>query len=553
MALIDDRRLAPGTELGPYRIEDLIGAGGMGEVYRARDSRLRRDVAIKVLPAAYAADSDRLRRFEQEARAAGALNHPNLLTLHDVGTVGGQPYLVTELLDGETLRARTARGSMSVARACAIASDIARGLAAAHAKGIVHRDLKPENVMVTRDGRVKILDFGLAKLRAPDPAADDLTAAAPLKTETATVMGTAGYMAPEQVRDEPADPRTDLFALGAILYELITGQRSFSRASRIETLNAVLHDDPSGWPAPSVSIPIGVERIVRRCLEKDPDARFESARDLAFALDTAVSAPESGTTAPKMFRTIDARLAACALLVAAFAGGLVVWRAAPAAHPTAPRTMMRFQIEAPAQAIIRQQIAISPDGTMIAAAGRVDEAWRIFVRRLDHLEWAELPGTAGGAYPFFSPDGAFLGFVKEGKLYKIGLAGGARPTELAEFKGFLSASWPTNEAIVVATIQHGLQRVSADGGAPVAITTPDQAQQEIDHHDPQLLPGGRAVLYSIHEGAELFRVAAQSLATGERKVLPKTGSTRGTRRQVISSTRIAAACTPRRSTSSVSS
>ena len=286
-----------GRVIGPYRIEGLIGEGGMGRVYRARDSRLGREVAIKLLPARYAADADRLRRFEQEARACGALTHPNVLTLYDVGTADGRPYLVTELLEGETLRDRLRRGAMSAARACDVAAAIARGLAMAHAKGIIHRDLKPENVMLTRDGRVKILDFGIAKLRASDDAS--ATDEKDRHTDPGMIVGSAGYMAPEQIRGKATDGRADVFALGAILFELLTGRRAFDRESRADTLHATLHDDP---PLSSSTIgewPSALFRIVQRCLEKDPEARFQSAADLAFALDTAMgTTPASADRRP---------------------------------------------------------------------------------------------------------------------------------------------------------------------------------------------------------------------------------------------------------------
>ena len=304
-------RLQSGSAVGRYRIDALIGAGGMGQVYRARDPRIERDVAIKVLPADYAADAERLRRFEQEAHASGALNHPNVLTLYDVGTADGRPYLVMELLDGETLRDCVGRGAMPAARACEIAAAIARGLAAAHARGIVHRDLKPENVMVTRDGRVKILDFGIAKLRVRDPNLDQRTVPTPLRTAADTMLGTAGYMAPEQIRGEPTDERADLFALGAMLFELLTGRRAFDRESRVETLNAVLHDDVPALGAAAANVPVALDRIVRRCLEKDPDARFQSARDLAFALDTVADTGDAD---------IDSRRAAAGSSTGALAG-----------------------------------------------------------------------------------------------------------------------------------------------------------------------------------------------------------------------------------------
>ena len=291
-------RLEPGSAIGRYRIDEFIGAGGMGQVYRAHDSRIERDVAIKVLPADYAADAERLQRFEQEARATGALNHPNVLTLYDVGTADNRPYLVMELLDGETLRNCIGRGAMPAARACEIAAAIARGLSAAHARAIVHRDLKPENVMVTRDGRVKILDFGIAKLRGRDANLDERTVTTPIRTAADTMLGTAGYMAPEQVRGAPTDERADLFALGAMLFELLTGRRAFDRASRVETLNAILHDDVPEPDKVAARVPPALDRIVRRCLEKAPDLRFQSATDLAFALETLSTVSTSSSAAP---------------------------------------------------------------------------------------------------------------------------------------------------------------------------------------------------------------------------------------------------------------
>jgi serine/threonine protein kinase len=302
-------RLEAGSLIGPYRIDALVGVGGMGQVYRARDPRIGRDVAIKVLPAAYTVDAERVRRFEQEARASGALNHPNVLTLYDVGTSDGRPYLVMELLDGETLRDRVTRGAMSLSQSCEVAAAIARGLAAAHAKGIVHRDLKPENVMVTRDGQVKILDFGIAKLRVPEPNGDGHTVATPLRTAPDAMLGTAGYIAPEQIRGHHVDERADLFALGAILFELLTGGRAFDRNSRVETLNAILHDDPPEISVAGAPLPNAVIRIVQRCLEKDPDARFQSARDLAFVLQFMLRAPSAPPPRPvTRSRFVDALL-----------------------------------------------------------------------------------------------------------------------------------------------------------------------------------------------------------------------------------------------------
>src|SRR5882672_2947573 len=279
--------LVVGSRLGPYEIIAPIGAGGMGEVYRARDARLGRNVAIKVLPAAYSADQDRLRRFEQEARAAAALNHPNIVAIYDVGSHDGSPYVVQELLEGSTLRERLSGGALPQRKAVEYALDIARGLAAAHAKGIAHRDLKPENLFVTRDGRIKILDFGLAKLTQPEHREASVSKAPTMSTDTdpGMILGTAGYMAPEQVRGESADHRADIFALGAILHEMLTGKRPFHRATSVETMNAILKEDPPDLSRAPRPVSPALERIVTHCLEKDPAARFQSAQDVAFNLE----------------------------------------------------------------------------------------------------------------------------------------------------------------------------------------------------------------------------------------------------------------------------
>jgi eukaryotic-like serine/threonine-protein kinase len=277
--------LTAGTKLGEYEVKSLVGSGGMGEVYRARDSRLGRDVAIKVLPSLLSSDSDRLRRFEQEARAAAALNHPNILAVFQMGTYEGAPYLVSELLEGETLREQIKRGRLSMRKAIDCGAQIARGLAAAHEKGIVHRDLKPENLFVTKDGRVKILDFGLAKLTHPPPSSEQDGPTLTEGTEAGVVMGTVGYMAPEQVRGQSADHRADIFAFGAILYEMLAGKRAFQKPTSPETMTAILNEDPPGISEVTPNLPPSLQRVVHRCLEKNPEQRFQSASDLAFGLD----------------------------------------------------------------------------------------------------------------------------------------------------------------------------------------------------------------------------------------------------------------------------
>lgn len=270
--------IAAGTQLGPYGILHLLGAGGMGEVYLAEDPRIGRRVAIKVLPASLSRDADRLHRFEQEVRAAGMLNHPNILTIYDVGAYDGAPFVVSELLEGATLRQRMTSAPMPPRKAIDYALQIAHGLAAAHGKGIVHRDLKPENLFVTDDGHVKILDFGLAKLTRPDPAGSGPMIDGPTglpQTEPGTVMGTVGYMSPEQVRGLPSDNRSDLFSFGAILYEMLSGRRAFRGESAVETMNAILKEDPPEVAGAGHSLPVAVERVVRHCLEKNPEERFQ--------------------------------------------------------------------------------------------------------------------------------------------------------------------------------------------------------------------------------------------------------------------------------------
>ena len=291
--------LTTGTKLGPYEITGTLGAGGMGEVYRARDTRLGRDVAVKVLPATFSHDPDRLRRFEQEARATAALNHPNILAVFDIGTHEASPYVVTELLDGETLRQRIQSGPVPVRKATDYALQIARGLAAANDQGITHRDLKPENIFLTKDGRIKILDFGLAKVTQPQKPDSHDSPTLASQTEPGLVLGTVGYMSPEQVRGKPADPRSDLFSLGAILYEMVSGKRAFNAETTAETMTAILKTEPPHLSDLQPNVPVGLARIVEHCLEKDPSNRFQSARDIAFALE-ALSGSSSGTSAPSV-------------------------------------------------------------------------------------------------------------------------------------------------------------------------------------------------------------------------------------------------------------
>jgi eukaryotic-like serine/threonine-protein kinase len=314
--------LPPGAKLGPYEVQSLLGAGGMGEVYRARDSRLKRDVAIKVLPRALSVDPDRLRRFEQEALATAALNHPNILAVFDIGTSEGSPYVVSELLEGETLRDRLRSGPIPVRKSLDYALQIAHGLAVAHEKGIIHRDLKPENLFVTKDGRVKILDFGLAKLTQTEPGSNTAMPTATHGTEAGVVMGTVGYMSPEQVRGLPLDSRSDIFSFGAILYEMLSGKPLFQRDTSADTMSAILKEEPPDLSETNRNVSPALERIVHHCLEKNPEARFHSASDIAFDLEhlsglSASTATVASAGAGFGTRTIQPRRA---LLIKLLAG-----------------------------------------------------------------------------------------------------------------------------------------------------------------------------------------------------------------------------------------
>jgi Tol biopolymer transport system component len=438
--------LVAGTRLGPYEILALLGAGGMGEVYRARDTRLGREVAVKVLPSAYSADPERMRRFEQEARAAAALNHPNIVAIYDVGTHEGSPYVVSELLDGATLRERLAGGAIPQKKAVEYALDIARGLAAAHAKGIAHRDLKPENLFGTRDGRIKILDFGLAKLTRPDAADSGRSKAPtlPIDTDPGMILGTVGYMAPEQVRGEPADHRADLFALGAILHEMLTGKRPFHRATAVETMNAILKEDPpdlSGAPRP---VSPAIERIVAHCLEKDPGARFQSAQDVAFNLETlsGLSEPSGAFARPgkgrRRTRTLAALAAIALLLVAAFVAGRALQRGRAAVPSYRQLTFRKGPIFG---------ARFAPDGqTYVYAAAWQGSSYEIYMGRLGSPGSRNL-GIPGANLFAISPSGEMAlclgarreaGDLTRGTLARAPLGGGAPREIIADVFG---ADW----------------------------------------------------------------------------------------------------------------
>ena len=388
--------LASGTRLGPYEILSPLGAGGMGEVYKAKDTRLDRSVAVKVLPDSMASDREALERFEREAKAVAALNHPNILSLHDFGKEGGVAFAVTELLEGETLRDRLDGGPIPRRRAVEYAVQIAKGLAAAHEKGVVHRDLKPENLFITKDGRVKILDFGLAKVVARQTAQTSAPTT-PAGTEPGTVMGTVGYMSPEQVLGREADQRTDIFSFGAVLFEMLTGERAFRRNSAVETMNAILKEEPPESDSTSKNISPALDRIVRHCLEKSSESRFHSAGDLAFALESAAETPSSSSAASGGIAVPGRRrllppwptfAGAVVIAAVAFFAGRVLWRA-----PGVSWTGMLL-----GGPEIAMEPRISPDGHTLAFQAMVNDMNQVAVMKPESGNWQVLTHQMGKGY-----------------------------------------------------------------------------------------------------------------------------------------------------------
>jgi Tol biopolymer transport system component len=519
--------LTTGTKLGPYEIQSPLGAGGMGEVYRARDTRLGRDVALKILTEAFTQDADRLHRFELEARAVAALNHPNILAVFDIGQHNGTPFLVSELLEGDSLRTVLDNAAVPQRKAIEYGVQIAHGLAAAHEKGIVHRDLKPENVFITKDGRIKILDFGLAKLiQASNSNPEELTLTSS-HTVAGVVMGTASYMAPEQVRGDAVDTRTDIFAFGSVLYEMLSGVRAFRRDTAAETMTAVLKDDAPELSDPVRNVSPTLERIVRRCLEKSPDQRFQSARDLSFAL-SALSGTETSSisraaaaaaaAAPRRFPILS--LAAAVLAVVAAVA--VTWYIARRPQPA---TRMEFAVSVPDEMSI-SQLALTRDGSMLVFVSPEESSAMpmLFVQRVGSPNISPLPGTQGASYPFWSPDGAYVAFFANGKLQKMAIAGGT-PQPLANALAARGGSWGSKGVIIYAPdAQSPLHRVNADGTGNAMVTQDIRTNDDQSHRWPVFLPDGDHFLFWAGNFGNLkddrtSAIYLSSLAGKERKMV----------------------------------
>jgi Tol biopolymer transport system component len=496
--------LPPGSRVGAYDIVELIGRGGMGEVYRARDSRLKRDVALKVLPDTLADKPDFARRFEQEAQAAAALNHPNIVAVYDVGVGPGPLHVVSELLEGKTLRSTLETGAIPMRQAIDWASQIAEGLAAAHDKGIVHRDIKPENVFITSRGRVKILDFGLAKVRDDSSSANGLTQVTRNDTAPGMLLGTVGYIAPEQVRGGVVDERADIFSFGAVVYEMLAGRRAFDEPTSADTLSAILSKDPPELPAG----PYGaLDFIVRRCLEKEPGRRFSSAADVGLAIRAVGVSPSSITEAPA--REMRGRgwipLATAAVIGAAAVAGVVVWVnwQQPSVTPA-----FRFTISPPSGTSMGTLPAIpsfaaSPDGRHVAFVVERGSRSMLAMRSLDALESVVLGETEDAWAPFWSPDSRYIGFFVGSQLKKVAIAGG-RPEVICDFGGVrtttgtsdAAATWAPDGTIVFAGADARLMKVSPIGGK-VEPATPVLPVVETAHGWPQFLPDGRHFLFSV--------------------------------------------------------
>jgi Tol biopolymer transport system component len=500
--------IANGTRLGPYEIVSELGAGGMGEVYAARDTRLDRTVAIKVLPASFANDADRLRRFEQEARATSALNHPNILTVYDIGSHEGSPYIVAELLEGEELRAhlppQSEAGALPVRKAMDYAQQIAAGLAAAHEKGIVHRDLKPENLFVTKDGRVKILDFGLAKLKPPQVESVDSQAPTQKRiTDPGVVMGTVGYMSPEQVRGQEADHRADIFAFGVILYEMLSGRRTFTGDSAADVMSAILKEEPPDLGETNAKISPALDKIVRRCLEKKPEHRFHSAHDLGFALEALTTPSSSGANRMEAALALDtsattkggrrreriAWIVAGMTTLALLALGVAYFR-----RPAPEAETVRLAVTPPEKATRFDWPTISPDGRTLAFIAAIGGKTQLWVRPLNSTTAKPLAEANSTNWLFWSPDSRFIAFFHDGKLKKITPNGGTAETICNAT--VMGGAWNQEGVILFATgTTSGIKRISANGGAGAQVTTIDAARGEITHQFPVFLPDGQHFLF----------------------------------------------------------
>ena len=527
-----------GRDIGTYRILSLLGAGGMGEVYRARDTKLGREVAIKMLPSAFTRDTERRARFEREARGLATLNHPHIGAIYGLEHADGVQALVLELVEGETLADRIARGPIPLNEAMTMARQIADALEAAHEKGIVHRDLKPANIKITPDGVVKVLDFGLAKAASGDAAPVDLTQSPTLTvggTREGIILGTAAYMSPEQARGRTADKRADVWAFGVVLYEMLTGRQAFGGETTSDILAKVIEREPD-WTALPASTPPRLRELLRRCGRKDPKTRLQAIGDARIQIEELISGATEETATAVAAQPRAQRSARFAWIVVAVSLALAVIAISPWApwqSQPAPMSPHRLSAELGTDVVISgnyASLALSPDGSVLAFQGEKNGSPQLYIRRLDQLQAVPLLGTVGASQPFFSPDGQWIGFFAEGKLKKVAVNGGAA-VPICDAPNPRGGAWGEDGDIVfsiaasVSSPRNSLLRVSPDGGTPQPSTT--LSDDEVTHRWPQVLPGARAILYTAHNRANNYadaNIVVQTLPNGPRKILQRGGS-----------------------------
>ena len=513
--------LAPGARLGRYEVIAPIGAGGMGEVYRARDTKLNRDVALKILPTEFASDAERLARFKREAQILASLNHPNIAQIYGFEDGEGIHALAMELVDGSTLADRIARGALSVDDALPIAKQIADALEAAHDQGIIHRDLKPANVKVRDDGTVKVLDFGLAKAVEPSSAAADIasspTITSPAMTQAGVILGTAAYMSPEQARGKPVDKRTDIWAFGCVLYGMLTSRSAFAGEDVAETLGTVIHKEPD-WSRLPPNTPESILRLLRRCLVKDRKHRLQHIGDARLELDEPVDYLLTGARGGTSARATRLRRWSLVLLAVATAAS-VSWLAARGlGSPTTP-LVKRFVIDF-GTTPLSEDVALSPDGRAMAYVSGSYEASQLYVRVLDQMEPRRLPDTTGARNPFFSPDGQWIAFATVTGLSKSPVEGGAAVRLTSVRSSGSQGTWGPNGTIAFSDGGQ-LWTVSENGGKPTSLSELDATQGEVAHTSPHFLPGGNAVLFLVQTSSSenASRVAVQKVGTKSHQVI----------------------------------
>jgi Tol biopolymer transport system component len=535
-----------GQMIAHYRVQEKIGAGGMGEVYRAQDTRLCRDVALKVLPEAFARDTERMARFEREAKVLASLNHPNIASIYGLEELNGAHALVMELVEGPTFAERIRQGRIPLEEVLTFAKQIADGLEYAHERGIIHRDLKPSNVKLTPESQVKLLDFGLAKALEGETVEPELQNSPTLSaaaTRTGVLLGTAAYMSPEQARGKRVDRRADIWAFGCMLYEMFSGRAAFTGETTSDILASVIRAEPD-WSSLPGSVPPRIHELLRRCLQKDAKQRLRDIGDARIIIEEALSGSVASDTVPAggLTRGLQHRGMGWAWLVAGLVLGAVgavviasYLRPSPGKRPV---SRFAFGFPAPDSQPAASEgfplrdfpaVAISRDGTRIAYIGASGHTTQLFMRRVDHLEPQPLPDSANATSPFFSPDGQWVGFFADGKVKKASVQGG-EATTLCDAPINRSATWGPDSTITFApTLFGGLMRVSAAGGSPEILTAPDVSKGELTYRWPEILPGEKAILFVIASAQDIgsfseSKIVAMRLDTREKKILPILGT-----------------------------